>query len=196
MLLLGFEYYLINEFLIDITQVSTMEYFTLSLLLLIIPGMILLYCRKWINKHATAKLNQDKLELSYDGKTQLIEFTDITKVKVDHFNGVLLRITTQSHKVKFASNHLTTSTTELREFSKDLKGALENFNSSNVESKVQIPKNIFEKKLGLYFLIGTSFIMAISVIYLYLTGKSLTGPLISSFGVLSALWTAYLIQNK
>ena len=187
---------LVNELLIDINEINNSFFLAFSLFVLILPGIVLMKSKKWINKHATAILTHKKLELSYNGKKQSIEFTDITKVQVDHFNGVLLRITTQSYKVKFASNHLTTSTTELREFSKDLKGALENFNSSNVESKVQIPKNIFEKKLGLYLLIGTSLIVAIGVIYLYSTGKSFNGPLIGSFGVLSALWTAYLIQNK
>jgi|SRR5690554_3448246 len=185
---------LINHLLFDIIDTDNL---VIYLFILIAPILVLMKSTKWINKHATAILTQEKLELVYKGKTQTFEFKDIKKVQVDHFNGVLLRISTQSNKkIKFAANHLTTSTTELRKFSKDLKETLEHFNLSRIEAKVELPKNILEKKLGLYLLIGASIIMVIGVIYIRSIGKNLTGPLIVSFGILASLWTGYLIQKK
>lgn len=188
---------LIHLLLFDITEIGNTESLAMYLFVLIIPGVIIMKSKKWVNKQVTAVLTQNELELKYKSKTQTVKFDEIVKVQVDHFNGVLLRISTQSKKkIKFAANDLTTSPSELREFSKDLKYALEKFNLTENKNEVQLPKNILEKKLGLYLLIGTSIVMVLVVAYIYSIGKSLSGVLIGSFGVLSSLWTGYLIQKK
>lgn len=165
--------------------------------LILVGAVIFLFLkRKSFTKKGNCKIYSDRIVFDLNGQQFLIHFSEIRAYKIQHINGILLKIKPYTGRsIVIQANSNFHDSFGLEQVCKAIENAVEEYNLQQTAKVKRVP-SFFEKRWALPVLVIFSALIIFCMLYALVSGKKSNSSLFIALSALATLWGGYLSTKK